>query len=360
MSGLLEFYKTQARVLWEWRGGPWALVKRLVITLLVSTVALLLTARILPGIEVGSVRDAAVAVVLMVLFNTLVRPVLLTIVAPISLVLLGILVLLVQVVTFLVIAPLAAGVEVDGFVSAFIGSLLYAAINTALTAILGVDRGGSYFGLLVSRLLAKRAGPKTDRPGVVIIQIDGLAHPILAGRVRAGTVNTMSAWVRDGSHKLSRWEALLPSMTSASQAGILHGNNDGIPAFRWYERDRKRLMVSSKPDDAAEIIRRVSNGEGLLSNGGVSICNLRERRCGALLHDRRDVEGQVAGPGRQPGVPQLLLQPQRLPPLDLDVHRRVREGAHPGAPHGPVGHPAADASRLQVRRHAGRKQRRAS
>ena len=63
-------------------------------------------------------------------------------------------------------------------------------------------------------------------------------------------------------------------MTSASQAGILHGNNDGIPAFRWYERDRQHLMVSSNPDDAAEIVRRLSNGEGLLSNNGVSICNL--------------------------------------------------------------------------------------
>jgi hypothetical protein len=84
----------------------------------------------------------------------------------------------------------------------------------------------------------------------------------------------MAAWIRDGSHKLSRWEAILPSMTSASQAGILHGNNDGIPAFRWYERDLKRLRVSSNPDDAAELIKRLSNGEGLLSNGGVSICNL--------------------------------------------------------------------------------------
>jgi hypothetical protein len=92
--------------------------------------------------------------------------------------------------------------------------------------------------------------------------------------MRAGSVNTMADWVRDGSHKLSRWEAILPSMTSASQAGILHGNNDGIPAFRWYERDRQHLMVSSSPVDAGEIVRRISNGEGLLSNNGASICNL--------------------------------------------------------------------------------------
>jgi hypothetical protein len=122
--------------------------------------------------------------------------------------------------------------------------------------------------------MLKRAAAKSDQPGLVIVQIDGLAYPILAGRVRAGSVNTMASWVRAGSHKLSRWEAILPSMTSASQAGILHGNNDGIPAFRWYERDREHLMVSSNPVDAGEIVRRVSNGEGLLSNNGASICNL--------------------------------------------------------------------------------------
>ena len=108
----------------------------------------------------------------------------------------------------------------------------------------------------------------------MIIQIDGLAHPILAGRMRAGSVNTMAGLVRDGSHKLSRWEAILPSMTSGSQAGILHGNNDGIPAFRWYERDREHLMASSNPADATLIVSRISNGEGLLSNNGASICNL--------------------------------------------------------------------------------------
>jgi uncharacterized membrane protein YvlD (DUF360 family) len=274
MGRLIDFYATQARILWEWRGGPWALIKRLVVTLLVSTVSFLLTAALLPGIDVGLPRDAVVAVVLMALFNALVRPVLLTFVGSRSLVWLAVLVLVVQVLTFLVIAPLANGVEVDGFFSALIGSFVFAAFNTLLTAILGVDRGDSYFGLLVASLMAKGSAPKSDRPGLVIVQIDGLAHPILAARVRAGSVNTIGGWIRDGSHRLSQWEALLPSMTSGSQAGILHGTNDGIPAFRWYERDRQKLMQSSNPDDAALIVSRLSNGEGLLSNDGVSICNL--------------------------------------------------------------------------------------
>ena len=274
MRSVLDLYRTQVRILWNWRGGPWALTKRIVVTLLVSTIAFLATAWILPGMSITRIVDATLAVLLMGAFNILVRPLLLALVAPRSLILTGILVIVLQVLVFLVVVPIAPGVEVNGFVSALIGSFIYAAINTTLTAILGVDTGGSYFGLLVQNLLSAGGAAKSDQPGVVIVQIDGLAHPILAGRVRAGSVNTMASWIRSGSHTLSRWEAILPSMTSASQAGILHGNNDGIPAFRWYERDRQKLMVSSSPVDAAEIVRRVSNGEGLLSNNGVSICNL--------------------------------------------------------------------------------------
>ena len=53
MGRLIDFYATQARILWEWRGGPWALIKRLVITLLVSTVSFVLTAWLLPGSRSG-------------------------------------------------------------------------------------------------------------------------------------------------------------------------------------------------------------------------------------------------------------------------------------------------------------------
>ena len=275
ISRLIGFYATQVRVLWEWQGGRLALLRRLIVTLLVSTAAFEATDWIMgPRFGVDRFIDAAFAVILMALFNAIIRPVVLVLVAPISLLLVAVMVLVLQVVAFLVVANYAPGVQVDGFLAALIASFVYAIINTILTAILGIDRGGSYYGLLVQRLMVRRSTGHSDKPGLVIIQIDGLAHPILAARMRAGSVNTMASWVRDGSHKLSRWEAILPSMTSGSQAGILHGNNDGIPAFRWYERDRQHLMVSSSPVDAALIVSRISNGEGLLSNNGASICNL--------------------------------------------------------------------------------------
>ena len=57
---------------------------------------------------------------------------------------------------------------------------------------------------------------------------------------------------------------------------------------------------------------------------------------------------------RQQGVHVVLLQPERLPALVHAVPRRVHQGADPGAPDASIRHPAADASRPEVRRACGR------
>jgi uncharacterized membrane protein YvlD (DUF360 family) len=274
MSRILNLYRTQFRILREWRGGTWSLVKRLIIVTLVAAVSFFLTSWIMPGITPANLWISVQVIVVMALLNAIIRPIVLGFIAPRSLVWTGVSVLLLQVLTFSVAIRIVPGIDTQGIVTPLIGSFVYAILNTILTSIFAIDSGDSFYGLLIQQLMIKRAAPKSDKPGLVIIQIDGLAHPILASRVRAGSVNTLARWVRSGTHKLEQWEAILPSMTSASQAGILHGNNDGIPAFRWYERDRQKLMVSSSPEDAALIVKRVSNGEGLLSNNGASICNL--------------------------------------------------------------------------------------
>jgi hypothetical protein len=78
----------------------------------------------------------------------------------------------------------------------------------------------------------------------------------------------------EGSHRLCEWETDLSSQTGASQAGILLGSNADIPAFRWVEKETGRLMSCSAPADCAEIERRHSTGQGLLTDGGASRGNL--------------------------------------------------------------------------------------
>ena len=84
----------------------------------------------------------------------------------------------------------------------------------------------------------------------------------------------MARWMAEGGYKLTGWETDLSSQTGASQAGILLGSNEDIPAFRWVEKETGRLMTCSAPDDCEEIERRHTSGKGLLRDGGASRGNL--------------------------------------------------------------------------------------
>ncbi len=113
-----------------------------------------------------------------------------------------------------------------------------------------------------------------DIPGVVFVQADGVPYPVLEWGVRAGTLPTLSRWIRSGSHRMAEWRPKLPATTPASQMGILHGTIEGIPAFRWVDRAEGRVYVANKPADAAVIEATHSNGRGLLVDDGVSVSNL--------------------------------------------------------------------------------------
>jgi uncharacterized membrane protein YvlD (DUF360 family) len=270
-----SFYRLQLDLLWRWRPGRRALIRRAIVSLVVGTISLLLTVALLPGIHVDDFGTVVAAVILLALINAFVRTVVLFVFASISTIAVIVATLVFQILTFFIVEWILPSFHVDSLLAAFVGSLVFALFNTILAAILNVNQDQSYYGALVAQLA--RQNPEriqSDKPGVVIVQIDGLAQPILAHQVRAGRVPFISRWIRSGEMRLDGWTALLPSQTSASQAGILHGNNSFIPAFRWWEKDSQRMLVSNHPADATEIVKRASNGEGLLSNDGASVGNL--------------------------------------------------------------------------------------
>ena len=275
LTRLLTFYRVQAELLWKWRPGRRALARRLVIALLVGTLALFLTVAVVPGLGVDGAGTVVLAVITLAVTNALLRPVILAVFASISVVAVIVASFVLQVLVYYVVEWVVPGFTIDRPLSALAGSFAFATFNTFIAAIVSVSQDESFYGVLVAQLARRRPDAiATSSPGVVIVQIDGLAHSILARQVRAGRVPFLAGWIRGKTMRLDRWTALLPSQTSASQAGILHGDNSFIPAFRWWEKDRGRMMVSNNPRDAAEIVRRASNGEGLLSNDGASVGNL--------------------------------------------------------------------------------------
>jgi hypothetical protein len=114
----------------------------------------------------------------------------------------------------------------------------------------------------------------TEVPGMLFIQIDGLSETVLRRALSDGYLPTLAKWVRSGSHRIASWECDLSSQTGASQAGILHGDNSDMPAFRWFDKKTGKVFTSNRPKDAAEIERGRSDGHGLLADGGVSRSNV--------------------------------------------------------------------------------------
>ena len=78
----------------------------------------------------------------------------------------------------------------------------------------------------------------------------------------------MARWLDRGTHRIVPWECDLSSQTGASQAGLLLGSNEDMPAFRWYEKESGRTMVSNHSKDAVEIERRAFSTAAACSRPG--------------------------------------------------------------------------------------------
>lgn len=263
----------------NWPRGGRHLVARAAAITVVDTIAILLVAELTPGMAVtGTAIEALLSAlgvtVIAGLITFAVRP-LVFLVLPQHVIVTAILTIVFMGLTLLVASWAVPHVAIDDLLTAFIASILIAGINVVLVGIIGLDEDESFYRNSLKHF-ARSRGDVDDRPGpgFVILQVDGLAEPVLRHALRTGYMPLLASWLREGSHTLGRWEALAPSMTSAGQAGILHGDTGGIPAFRWWEKDRGYLMVSNKPEDALEIERRVSGPRDLLSGGGTSISNL--------------------------------------------------------------------------------------
>jgi hypothetical protein len=143
-----------------------------------------------------------------------------------------------------------------------------------------------------------RDAHRTDVPGVIMFEIDGLAEPVLRRALREGHAPNMAQWLERGTHRIVPWECDLSSQTGASQAGLLLGSNHDMPAFRWYEKESGRTLVSNHGKDAVELERRRSDGGGLLAVDGASRGNLFSGdapRCSATMSAIRDRRRSSAG-----------------------------------------------------------------
>ena len=271
----VAYYRLQTRLMWQWRPTRLALLRRAVLSYAMACLALAITTVVVPGLTIDGRTLLLLAALLLLALDSASALVLHWLLVSVPILVAQILGLAVQVVAIIALGRLVPGIRVVDAATAVWGAVLLTALNSLFAELVAVSDDDSYYSVLVRRLVARDFRNAAEpNPGLLVIQIDGLSQPVLEQSIRAGRVPVLGGMVRDGVATLHPWVALLPPTTPASQSGILHGRNDGIAGFRWYEKASGRLIVANHPEDAAEIVRRISDGSGLLARDGASIGNL--------------------------------------------------------------------------------------
>ena len=247
-----------------------------VLSWLLAAASLLVAAWLVPGVAVEGFAGAVVASLLIAILNALLPPVIAALRLPFMALLGFVVILLLDAAMLKLASEVAPGaISVSSFGWALLTALVAAAVGVVLDVLFGTNDDDTYTLKVVQRIAKRQGGAtRTDVPGIVYLEIDGLALPVLRRAMRDGNAPTMARWLAEGDHRLAEWETDLSSQTGASQAGILLGSNEDIPAFRWVDKASGRVIACSGPQDCEEIEQQRATGIGLLRNGGSSRGNL--------------------------------------------------------------------------------------
>ena len=104
---------------------------------LLSAAALLAVAYLYSGVVVTSFTAALIAAAVLGILNTIVRPMLVLLTLPVTIITLGLFIFVINALMFWAAASLLDGLKVNGFVAALIGSLIYSALQLAIEFVLG-------------------------------------------------------------------------------------------------------------------------------------------------------------------------------------------------------------------------------
>lgn len=222
---------------------------------------------------VGPWYNAIIIVVSLAIVNALLWPIIRRFLMKAIIYTLGLGTIFINGILFYIATIFIPGASV-GFYGVLQVPIVMAIFSTLITNITNTNYYDSYIKRILNYAIKQKTPYRKRYPGVLMIEIDGLSINTLKKAIDKGMMPNLKRFLEEKTHTLKGWETDLSSQTGASQAGILHGNNDNIVAYRWVEKENgNKIIVSGKLSDAPEIEERISNGEGLLVDG-ISIGNM--------------------------------------------------------------------------------------
>ena len=241
------------------------------------------------GISVDSMFTGAIVIIFISLINSFLWPIVSRVLMPFLLVTFGVGSFILNALLLKFLTLMIPGFTASGY-ALFFTPLLMAIITTAISEILAVDDNSTYYRSFTKDALKRREDHVKRKKGMIILEIDGLAREILEEAIDSGYMPTLKSWIERGSHSITGWETDLSSQTGASQAGILHGNNTDIVAYRWVDKKNKnKVMSCGSFSDVASMEKKISDNDGLLKYNGAGRCNLFSGDSRNLIYVSSDI-----------------------------------------------------------------------
>ena len=257
----------------EYDKPPRITLKRSLIIFIGNIIGLYLISFFGLGVDVSRFDEVALFVIFLSFINAIFWPILTRILMPFLVLTFGVGTLVLNGILLQIFAPFF-DITITGW-GVILAPLAMALLTTILSTLVTIEDTSSYYRSVLRDATKKRKGDIKKYPGVIIIEIDGLAYDVLCEAIDKGYMPTVKSMLDNKSHTLRMWETDLSSQTGASQAGILHGNNEDITAFRWVEKENdNQIMECSGAIKVKTLEERISNGDGLLVDNGASRSNL--------------------------------------------------------------------------------------
>jgi uncharacterized membrane protein YvlD (DUF360 family) len=252
-----------------------ARIIQVILVFIVHAVTLFLVQRSLAGFHVESLRALAVLTIALAVTQSVFWWVFINFFSWLPSWLYPILTFALNGLLVLLIGNRIPGITIDSVGTGIWIAVWLAVVDAILGELLSLDEDARFDRNVTRQMVARLGKPtKTNVPGFLFLEIDGLSEKLLRQAMEKGYTPTMKRWIDQGSHLLMGWETDFSSQTGAMQTGILLGNNTDVPAYRWWDRAQNKMVMSGKPVDAQAIEARLSAGIGLCSDGGASRGNM--------------------------------------------------------------------------------------
>jgi uncharacterized membrane protein YvlD (DUF360 family) len=187
-------------------------VVRTLVIWVIQTLALITLTLLLDGLTVDRVGTALLAVAVISLLNALLWPLLSSLLLPLTVITLGLFSFVLNGFIIWLAGQFVDGFYVSSIWTAILTTLGLTTTNLIVSSLLSIDDEGYWYRNVVQRRMKRRDSYiETDIPGVLFLEIDGLAKPVFQRVIREGYMPNLARWLESGSHSLVEWETDLSS-----------------------------------------------------------------------------------------------------------------------------------------------------